>query len=270
MMRFWPRRTTWVRTKPQTVRIPPMQRIVPLTIAILSSALAGCAATSRVNGAVTPADLTTEQKAVVIMRIGAASPACQHVAVLLGTPDGSGFRRHSVLQVMNVHSLVDPAMAEAELGAGTYHVVGYSCHDGRKPGVVADKADHGTYRTSYAAFSVSPGEIVNVGFLHFHAAKVGANAFGRAIKTDVTVTDWPLVELDRFKQKRPRIFARMVTRLMTVTENHTDRTTPQDCARLAALRTEGKVQAMPAACQRGAVTPDDAGRGASKTGDRKS
>jgi hypothetical protein len=229
----------------------------------LSAGLTGCAGTSRVDGTLSPAALAADKKAVALLRIGAASPTCKHVAVLLGTRDGDGFRRHSVLQVMNVHSLVEPAVAETELPAGAYHVIGYSCHDGRKPGVVADKADPGflttpgTYRTSYASFTVQTGEIVNVGFLHFHASKIGNNAFGRPVRTNVTVSDWPLAELDRFKQKRPEMFARMVTRLMTATDNVSDKTTPDDCGRLAALRAEGKVQALPAAC---ATAPQGASR----------
>jgi hypothetical protein len=229
-------------------------RIGILASVAFSPLLATCAGTSRVDATVTPAALAQDKKAVAIMRIGAASPTCKHVAVLLGTREGDGYRRHSVLQVMNVHSLVEPAVAETELAAGTYHVIGYSCHDGKKPGVVADKADPGflatpgTYRTSYAQFNVHTGEIVNVGYLHFHASRVGTNAFGRPVRTQVTISDWPLAELDRFKQKRPRIYAQMVTRLLTATDNTSDKPSSDDCARLAALLAEGKVQTLPPVC----------------------
>ncbi len=232
----------------------PMRRMTLLASLAFSPFVAACAATSRVDSAVTPATLVESKKGVAVMRIGAASPTCKHVAVLLGTRDGDGYRRNSILQVMNVHSLVEPAVAETELAAGTYHVIGYSCHDGNKPGVVADKADPGflatpgTYRTSYAQFGIQAGEIVNVGFLHFHASKVGTNAFGRPVRTNVTISDWPLAELDRFKQKRPQIYAQMVTRLMTATDNASDKTSVDDCARLSALRTEGKVQTLPPTC----------------------
>ena len=225
-----------------------------LSIGFSSFLFTACAGTSQVDQNLSPAALAQDKKAVAVMRIGAASPTCRHVAVLLGARAGDGFRRHSVIQVMNVHSLVEPAVAETELPAGAYHVIGYSCHDGRKAGVVADKADPGflatpgTYRTSYASFTIAAGEIVNLGYLHFHASKIGTNAFGRPVRTDVTVSDWPLAELDRFKQRRPQIYARMVTRLMTVTDNATGDTSPEDCARLAALRADGKVQTLPPAC----------------------
>lgn len=210
--------------------------------------LAACVSTSRVDGALTTASLAQDKKAVLLLRVGAASPTCRHVAVLLGTPEGAGYRRHSILQVINVTSLIEPAVAEAELNPGTYHIVGYACHDGAKPLAVAQKADPGTYSTSYAHFTLQAGEIVNAGYLHFHGSRVGNNVFGRPVRTDVSVTDWPLAELDRFKQQRPQIYAQMVTRLMTVSPKGPGEPTTGDCARFAALRAEGKVQSLPAGC----------------------
>lgn len=223
-------------------------RVRALTfLALLQTFLQACASTSRVDADITPAALAADKKAVAVMRIGAASPTCKHVAVLLATREGAAYRRHSVLQVANVTSLVEPAVAEAELPAGEYHVVGYSCHDGTKPHAVAQKADAGTYAKSYASFALKPGEIVNVGYLHFHAAHVNTNAFGRPVRTTVTVTDWPLADLDRFKQKRPAIYARMITRLMIVTAPASE-PGEGDCARLKALQAEGKIQGLPASC----------------------
>ena len=223
--------------------------IMAYAIALVAALLlTACAQTSRVDGAITTASLAQDKKAVAVMRIGSASPTCQHVAILLGTPEGAGYRRHSILQVANVASLVEPAVAEAELNPGPYHIVGYSCHDGKQPHAVAQKADAGTYAKSYASFTVQAGEIVNVGYLHFHAARVATNAFGRPVRTTIQVTDWPLAELDRFKQKRPHIYAQMVTRLMIAAPSGTAAPTTAECARLEELRAEGKVQQLPASC----------------------
>src|SRR3972149_1282640 len=71
-------------------------------------------------------------------------------------------------------------------------------------------------RTSFASFALQPGEIVNVGYLHLVAWRHGRNTFGRPVEMDIEVKDWPLAELDRFKAKRPHIYAQMKTRLMTV------------------------------------------------------
>lgn len=226
--------------------------LAPTVSVLVALLVAACAATSQVDATVTHSALAEEKSAVVLMRIGAASPTCKHVAVLLGTRAEAGYRRHSIMQVAHVASLAEPAVAETKLGAGEYHVVGYSCHDGKRPHAVMQKADHDTYAKSFASFAVKPGEVVNVGYLHFTASRVGSNAFGRPVQSSVSVTDWPLAELDRFKQKRPEIYARMVTRLMAVTPP-AEEATSHDCARLAALKAEGKVQALPAACANAAT-----------------
>ena len=62
------------------------------------------------------------------------------------------------------------------------------------------------------------------------------------------MTDWPLAELERYKAKRPHIYAQMKTRLMTVTPQGQGPPTSQDCARLKALKAEGKVQELPPEC----------------------
>jgi hypothetical protein len=64
---------------------------------------------------------------------------------------------------------------------------------------------------------------------------------------DIEITDWPLAELDRFKTKRPHIYAQMTTRLMKV-PRQSGEPGPQECARLKALMAEGKVQQLPPAC----------------------
>jgi hypothetical protein len=210
--------------------------------------VAGCAQTSRVDDNLSTAALVETRKAVAVMRVGAASPSCLHVAVLLGVRDGEGFRRHQAINVMNVRSLVEPAVAEVELDPGEYHVLAYRCQTARSTKTVAAGADAGTYRTSYASFTLHAGEIVNVGYLHFNASRVGRSSFGRPIEVYIEVTDWPLAELDRFKAKRPHIYAQMKTRLMTVTPLDDGPPTSQECARLRALRAEGKVQQLPPEC----------------------
>jgi hypothetical protein len=114
---------------------------------------------------------------------------------------------------------------------------------------VHDTADMpGVYRTSLASFVLHPGEIVNVGYLHVEAWREGRNTFGRPTKVEIEVTDWPLNELDRFKAKRPHIYAQMKTRLMAATPAGQGPPTGQDCVRLKALKAEGKVQDLPREC----------------------
>ena len=75
---------------------------------------------------------------------------------------------------------------------------------------------------------------------------MAANTFGRPTRVEIEVTDWPLDEDDRFKARRPHIYAQMKTRLMAVTPAGQAPPTGQDCARLKALKVEGKVQRVAA------------------------
>jgi hypothetical protein len=219
-----------------------------LAAAVGAALAAGCTQTSRVDDTLTTSSLTDNRKAVAVMRVGAASPDCINVAVLLGVREGEGFRRQQGLTVMNVRSLTEPAVAEVELDPGEYHVLAYRCQTQRTVSTVGDSADSQLYRTSYASFTLAPGEVINVGYLHVGVWRHGRNAISRPVHVDIEVTDWPLAELDRFKAKRPQIYAQMKTRLMTVTSAQQGPLSSQDCARLKALRAEGKVQALPPEC----------------------
>ena len=219
-----------------------------LVVAAAMVLAAGCTQTSRVDDSVSTGSLTETKKAVAVMRVGAASPDCINVAVLLGVREGEGFRRRQGLTVMNVRSLTEPAVAEVELDPGEYHVLAYRCQTAKSIKTVDDNAGGQLYRTSFASFTLQPGEIVNVGYLHLVAWRHGRNTFGRPVEMDIEVKDWPLAELDRFKAKRPHIYAQMKTRLMTVASAGQGSPTSQDCARLKALKAEGKVQQLPPEC----------------------
>jgi hypothetical protein len=217
-------------------------------VAMGAMLVAGCTQTSRVDGDLSTSSLTQAKKAVAVMRVGAASPTCINVAVLLGVREGDGYRRHQGMTVANVRSITEPAVAEIELDPGEYHVLAYRCQSaGGAVKTVDDNAGGQLYRTSYASFTLQAGEIVNVGYLHLVAWRHGRNAFGRPVEMDIEITDWPLAELDRFKAKRPHIYAQMTTRLMKVPLAPGE-PGPQECARLKTLLAEGKVQQLPSAC----------------------
>src|SRR5436190_3163154 len=100
--------------------------------------IAACTQTSRVDDDLSTASLTETKKAVAVMRVGAASPDCINVAVLLGAREGEGFRRRQGLTVMNVRSLTEPAVAEVELDPGEYHVLAYRCQTAKSIKTVDD------------------------------------------------------------------------------------------------------------------------------------
>ena len=78
--------------------------------------------------------------------------------------------------------------------------------------------------------------------------------FGKPIRTDVEITDWPLAEIERFAKMRPTIYAQMKTRLMIAgTDAPTADQQSRECETWARLKAEGKAQEAPAAC--GGKTP---------------
>ena len=219
--------------------------VVAVAIAGLVTA---CSQTSRVDLETTSDKLAQSGKAVAIMRIGMASPNCKHVGLWLGVREGLGFRPVKPVSVIHATSLADVPIAEVELDPGEYHVISYACGTGETvKQVAAWDQTTGLVRTSLASFRIAAGEVVNVGSFEFHASRVGLNAFGRPIRTTVSVTDWPLGEIERYKERRPQIFAQMRTRLMTVTPRGTG-PDEDDCAALRRLQADGKVQGLPAAC----------------------
>jgi hypothetical protein len=222
-------------------------------LAWLGGALAlstACSQTTRVGDTTSEAQLAQTGKAVAVMRLGMASPSCQHVGVWLGTREGPGYRPQKPMAVIHAASLADVPVAEVELTPGEYHVISYACGTGSNTSQVASyDRTTGLARTSYASFTLAAGEVVNVGSFEFHASRVGRNAFGRPFRTTVSVKDWPLADLEKYKAKRPHIYAQMKTRLMTLTPRGAEEAGEDDCDRLRQLKSEGKVQNVPAGCE---------------------
>lgn len=216
---------------------------------LVAAGLAACSQTTRVGEDVEPAHLAKVGKGVAVMRLGMASPNCQHVGVWLGTREGPGFRPQVPVSVIHAGSLADAPVAEVELSPGEYHVISYACGTGQKNSQVVNyDRITGLTRTSYASFSIAAGEVVNVGSFEFHASRVGLNTFGRPVRINVQVADWPLSDLERYKAKRPHVYAQMRTRLMTVSPRGGAEAGEDDCDRLRLLKAEGKIQNLPEMC----------------------
>ncbi len=227
-----------------------VDRVSPIWwLAGIAGLLGACSQTTRIGDEASTGHLAQSGKAVAVMRLGMASPTCQHVGVWLGVREGPGFRPTKPIAVIHAPSLLDVPVAEVELEPGEYHVVSYACSTGTKISQVASyDRTTGLTRTSHASFTIAAGEVVNVGSFEFHAARVGTNAFGRELKTTVTVTDWPLADLDKYKSKRPQIYAQMKTRLMSITPRSGQDAGEEECDRMRKLKAEGKLQNIPAVC----------------------
>jgi hypothetical protein len=227
--------------------IGPLARSIAALAVLLG--LTACAQTTRVDEAqTTPQALAAKGTGVAVMRLGAASHTCQHVQVLVGVREGNHFRGVRGVKVANTRSVAESAVAEVELPPAEYHFLAYRCFDKNGvPMTVGDVSDTANiYRTSIAKFTLQAGEVVNVGYLHYNAVKTRHSMFGRPIRQEVEVSDWPLEELERFAKNRPEIFARMTTRLMQVTLG--DRLDAEGCDRLRELQRQGKVAKLPETC----------------------
>jgi hypothetical protein len=218
--------------------------------ALVAVLVAGCSGTSRVRDELTTNSLSEARNAVALIKLGAADPLCTTLAAGIGVREGQNFRLVQTARI--VRKADETAVAELELGTGEYHVVSYSCTRPRGGMVLlAHPAGQGLYKTSYASFQIAPGEILNVGYLQLlPVGSMQLSAFTLLLPVRIAVTDWPLGELDRFKQQRPKLYAQMKTRLMKVhnVEPPTVEQIQARCADMKRLQSEGKLQNLPTIC----------------------
>jgi hypothetical protein len=230
---------------------------------------AACAGTSRVGDELTATSLSHSKKAVALIKLGAADPMCTVLQAGIGVRQGDHFKIVETARIQR--SAKDAAVAELELGAGEYHVVSYTCN--RPGGAIhlADSAGGGVFKKSYASFSLASGEILNVGYLQLVPMASTQVAYTRVLAVRLAVTDWPLAELERFKQERPHLYAQMKTRLMIVpkAEPPSLQQIQARCAEMRRLQAEGKLQNLPPVCNLPRGTPParkPAGPGKDKAG----
>jgi hypothetical protein len=226
-------------------------RAALLRCAVLACAAlaAACGGTSRVGDQLTATSLSQARKGVALIKLGAADPACTVLSAGIGVREGGDFRIIKTARIERTTG--ETAVAELELGSGEYHIVSYACTRGGGVVLLAEPAGGGTYKRSYASFSLAPGEILNVGYLQLvpmGVTPIGAST--QVLHVRLAVTDWPLTELDRFKQQRPHLYTQMKTRLMTVhkVEPPTVQQVQARCAEMKRLQAEGKLQNLPALC----------------------
>jgi hypothetical protein len=211
---------------------------------------AGCAQTSRVSDDLTTTSLSQQKKGVALVKLGAADPRCTTVTAGIGVREKDAFRRVQDMRIVLIKT--ETHVAEIALDPGEYHVVSYVCQKARSVLALAEPVNvaQGLYRRGYASFRVEPGEIVNVGYLQLVPLRATYSAFSRTVHLALAATDWPLAELDRFKQQRPKLYEQMRTRLMVVPklEPPTAEQIQARCAEIRKLQAKGKVQNLPQVC----------------------
>jgi hypothetical protein len=180
-------------------------------VLIVAALTAACGGTSRVGDELTMTSLSQAKTAVALIKLGAADPMCGVLAAGIGVREGSEFRVVKTAYISR--SAGETAVAELELGSGEYHVVSYTCTKPRGRILLAEPAaGDGLYKRSYASFTIAPGEILNVGYLQLVTmGSTQTSLTTSVLHVRVAATDWPLSELERFKQQRPHLYAQMKT-----------------------------------------------------------
>jgi hypothetical protein len=215
--------------------------------------LSACATipTNRLDKERDGATLTRTGKGVVLIRVTAPDLNCNDHLINFGRRDGESFVSTQRVRVYTASVDGAPPVAEAELPAGEYHLVSYTCLGTGRVATLNEPQGKDRFKTSYANFSVAAGEVVNLGtFQVLSGLPPEQRTPGFPIGIAVKITDWPLADLEKFKKLRPRHYAQMKARLMFVTPPaQAPAPAREDCAQLDRLRKDGKVQTMPAYCR---------------------
>ena len=224
-------------------------------VVVMAAVLEGCSGGGRVNEQLSnPETLRNSQQAVALFRLALPDPSCNSVAVSIGMREGPLYRSQQTLRLQQT-SVTN--VLEVLLAPGEYHVLGFACYRARSTLIMAEPQGNGLLRRSYANFSVAAGEVVNLGQIRLVRSGRSPGIFNSFVGANVEVSDWPLAELERFKSQRPKHYAEMRVRLMTVAP--VAETTPeaigQKCAEFARLQADGKIQNLPTACAIPAVKP---------------
>lgn len=180
--------------------------LIPLTLAACSMT------TSRVSDGLSSGDLQQSNSGVVFLLMGVAGNSCPLARIGLGRAQkGGGYRQSKILLVRN-NWWDKGGVPQVVLPAGTYHIVSWVCEQGRYVRSIGRKQKNSLswaslYLQSYASFSVAAGEVVNAGYLRM--VNMGGLEYVR-----FDVKDLPPRAHAQLRKDRPRLYARMRTRLM--------------------------------------------------------
>ena len=225
---------------------------IRLGLLVVAALVAACGGTSRVADELTASSLSQSKKAVALIKLGAADPLCSVLAAGIGVRDGNDFR---LIQTARIErNAGEPRWPSWSSAAASITSSATAARGPAARCACRSRPAAASTRRAMPSFSLAPGEILNVGYLQL--VTVGAtpiSAYSRVLHVRLAVTDWPLAEIDRFKQQRPNLYGQMRTRLMTVhkVEPPTMAQVQAKCAEMRRLQAEGKLQNLPTLCTPG-------------------
>ncbi len=213
-----------------------------------ATTLAGCVGNSQVLGEVSATALLDQQKAIAIMRLAPVGPDCLQLKARLARRQGDKLQKDRIVRVILPRSIDHIPVAEVVLDPGEYHIMSYTCSTKKKARNASDADHFGRPRSSLASFRLAAGEIINLGSFSVEV-RPSRDRFGGGSIFQVSVTDWPLRDLERYARQRANIYQRMKTRLMTVTRPPSVAPTAEDCAMFRRHHQAGKLAVLPQPCR---------------------
>lgn len=213
----------------------------------VAHALTACAGGGKVDEQLAnPTQLRDNRQAIALFRLANPDSTCLQLGVSIGQREGALYRPQQTLKLTQIQVT---NVLEVLLAPGDYHVLGFACYRARSKLEMVEPEGNGLLRRSYASFSVSAGEVVNLGQINLVRGARSNGVFNSFTEVEVKITDWPLAELERFKSQRPKMFAEMRARLMVAApKQNTPEAIAQKCTELQRLKAAGKIQGLPAEC----------------------
>ena len=172
---------------------------------------AGCAEKFNVSDELITGSLRDPGTAVAILTVSSDDDPCSVATLQLARKTAIGFEPTTSVEIDS-----QPASSNAVLAlpVGEHHIVSYRCSHSQTTTTVGQKKGTflgfgGSYPKSLASFTLAAGEIVNIG--HLRILPVGL-----ANIVTFTVQDQPEAVVEKLKTSKPKLFANMQTRLMTI------------------------------------------------------
>jgi hypothetical protein len=223
---------------------------IAITAALL---LSGCSNVQVSQQLADAASLRDNKQAIGFFRLGRPDPSCLQLGIQLGIREGALFQPG---QQRKLTQTAVTQVVEVILPPGEYHIVSITCFRARSVLVLSDPHGNGLMRRSFASFTLAAGEIINLGELRLIDKKRTHGVWNSFHEIAVEVSDWSLAELERFKSQRPKHFAEMRTRLMTVPQSApAAEQAPKLCEDARRMQADGKLQNLPPQCSATAVAP---------------
>jgi hypothetical protein len=199
--------------------------------------LGGCGTTGAPTiGDEALATIGTSQQAIAVMTLEIQSGGlCQNTTLQLAKKTATGFVPSSHIGIHTPYAALKVEyneISQVVLPPGEHHIVSYTCWTGDNKSssttTVGKKqgtdffGNGGAYVKSLARFELAAGEVVNIGRLKLNLTPT-KGIFGIAmagpVGVQIQVADQPEAVLAQLNKTKPKLFAQMKTRLMTVSDS---------------------------------------------------